>query len=311
MRLRGCMHFNLATSRMRGLKFLGAVLTVLVFASIVFGQPGVLISGGPLPQIELSEPRIELVSGPMAARLEQARALAAATNWDEAVDIYREMAAESTDRVVAIDGGRYVSLGTYCQMQLAKLPPDGLAAYRRRVDSVAERWFREGMAARDEQKLRRVATEFFCSSWGDDALLALGELALDWADYAGARRDWEQLNPLLRGPNGRSLWQSLHDLDLKTNWEEIDRRWRERTAPPTWLAYPDSQYDLAQIRAWLNLVSIRAGEFDRAAFELEAFRHWHPQATGRLGGQKVVFATALEKLLASARDWTPESAPTD
>ncbi len=295
---------------MRGLEFLGAVLAVFVLTPIVFGQPGVLIFGGPLPQIELSEPRIEVVSGPVAARLEQARALAAAKNWDEAVDIYRELAAESTDRVVAIDGSRYVSLNTYCQMQLANLPPDGLAAYRRLVDSAAEHWYREGLAARDEQKLRRVASEFFCSSWGDDALLVSGELALDRADYSGARRVWEQMNPLLCDPNGRSLWQALQGIDLKTRWDEIDRRWNERTAPATWLTYPDSQYDLAQIRAWLILVAMRAGEFDRAAFELEAFRHWHPQAEGRLGGQKVVFATALEKLLASARDWKPVPAPT-
>lgn len=305
------MHFNLATSGMRGLKILGVWLVLLVLSPSVFGQPGVLIFGGPLPQTELSEPRIEVVSGPLAARLEQARALAAAKNWDEAVDIYRELAAESTDRVVAINGGRYVCLGTYCQMQLAKLPPDGLAAYRRRVDSMAEKWYREGLASRDEQKLRRVATEFFCSSWGDDALLALGELALDRADYAGARRVWEQMKPLLRDPNGRSPWRALHGLDLKTNWGEIDRRWNERTSPPTWLAYPDSPHDSAQIRAWLILVSIRAGEFDRAAFELEVFRRWHPQAEGRLGGQKVVFSTTLEKLLAIARDWKPDPAPTD
>jgi outer membrane protein assembly factor BamB len=303
------MHFNLATSRLRVLKFFAVLLVVLALSPSVFGQPGILIFGGPLPQAELSEPRIEMVSGPLAARLDQARALAAAKNWDEAVDIYRELASDSTDRVVAIDGSRYINLNTYCQMQLAKLPADGLAAYRRRVDSVAEHWYREGMAARDEPKLRRVATEFFCSSWGDDALLVLGELALDRADYAGARRAWEQMNPLLRDPNGRSLWQALHGFDLKAKWVEIDRRWNERTAPPTWLAYPDSLYELAQIRAWLILVSTRAGDFDRASLELEAFRNWHPQAEGRLGGQKVVLSTALEKLLASARDWKPDPAP--
>lgn len=311
VRLRGTMHFNLVTSWLRGLKFLGVISVTLVLSPTIFGQPGILIFGGPLPQVELTEPRIEVVSGPLAARLEQARALTTAKNWDEAVDIYRELAADSTDRVVAIDGGRYVSLGSYCQMQLAKMPPDGLAAYRRRVDSVAERLYREGLAARDEQKLRRVATDFFCSGWGDDALLTLGEIALDRADYAAARREWQQLNPLIRDPNGRSLWQALHGIDLKTNWDEIDRRWRERAEPPTWLAYPDSQYDLAQIRVWLILVSIRAGEFDRAAFELEVFRHWHPHAEGRLGGQHVVFVAALEKLLVSAHDWKPLPPLTD
>ena len=31
----------------------------------------------------------------------------------------------------------------------------------------------------------RVVDELYCSSWGDDALLALGELALERADYCG------------------------------------------------------------------------------------------------------------------------------
>ena len=51
----------------------------------------------------------------------------------------------------------------------------------------------------------RVVDELFCSTWGDDALLALGELALERADYAAARRSWEQISPLLRDPIGPAL----------------------------------------------------------------------------------------------------------
>src|SRR6185312_14644728 len=59
-------------------------------------------------QVELTAPHVEVIPGATAARLEQARQLAAAHSWDEAIDIYRELAAEKSDRVVALDGNRYL-----------------------------------------------------------------------------------------------------------------------------------------------------------------------------------------------------------
>ena len=168
-------------------------------------------------------------------------------------------------------------------MQLARLPAEALAAYRRRVDPLAERWYRDGVANRDEALLRRVVDELFCSSWGDDALLALGELALERGDYAAARRYWEQISPLTRDPNGKPLWLALRGVDLDKHWPEIERRWPIRPQPPTWLAYPDTDSTWPMCGPGLILVSIRAGEFDRAALELDAFRRWHPQAAGPLG----------------------------
>ena len=81
-------------------------------------------------------------------------------------------------------------------------PPEGLEAYRRRVDSIAERWFREGIERLDESLLRRVTNEMFASSYGDDALLALGELALQRGDTAAARRHWRRIDRRLWGPRG-------------------------------------------------------------------------------------------------------------
>ena len=130
--------------------------------------------------------------------------------------------------------------------------------------------------------MRRVVDELFCSSWGDDALLALGELALERGDYDAARRYWEQISPLLRAPDGEPLWLALRDIDLNANWPEIERRWQMRKNPPDWLAYPDTQLDLADVRARLILASIRAGQFDRAALELDVFRRLHPNAAGQL-----------------------------
>ena len=283
-----------------------AIATVTEAQQFRFG-----VGAGDPTRPELSAPRIEVVSGPAAARLEQARALAADENWDEAVDIFRELAGERSDAVVEVDDGRFVSLRTYCHVQMARLPTEALATYRRRVDPLAERWYREGLAARDESLLRRVVDELFCSSWGDDALVALGELALERADYAAARCAWEQVSPLLRDPTGKPLWLALDGVDLTKHWPDVSRRWAERPEWPAWLAFPDTDIDLADVRFRLVLASIRAGELRRAELELAFLRHAHSDAIGRLGGQSGPYVAALERLLASAREWPAEPQPTD
>lgn len=287
------------------LRLSAVVLATLVVIESAAAQQ-IQFGFGTPAQAELTSPQINLVSGATATRLEQARALSADKNWDEAIDTLRELAADDTDRVVALDESRFVNLRTYCHLLLSQLPADALAVYRHRVDPLAEQWYHAGLAARDEAQLRRVVDELFCSSWGDDALMALGELALERADYAAARRWWGQISPLLRDPNGFPVWLALRDIDLGAHWPAVEHRWFDRTSPPTWLAYPDTQLDLADVRARLILVSMRARQLERAALELEVFRHLHPTAVGRLGGQEGSYVAALERLLTSAAEWPAE-----
>jgi outer membrane protein assembly factor BamB len=179
------------------------------------------------------------------------------------------------------------------------------------VDASAEQYYHDGLANRDEGLLRRVVDESFCSSWGDDALMALGDVALERGDYASSRRAWEQISPLLSSPNGSQTWLALRGIDLNAKWPEVENRWQTREKPADWLAYPDTQLDLAEVRARLVLASIRAGELDRAALELQVFQHLHPNAVGQFGGQKEDFSVALERLLAAAREWPAVPTPTD
>lgn len=265
-------------------RIVGALAIFVVTATAAHAQPGLrIIFGGQPPQAELTPPQVNTIAGTTATRLEQARALATAGNWDEAVDIYNELAADNTDRVVALNDNRYVSLRAYCQLQLAKLPPEALVSYRRRVDALAERWYRDGLAAHDDQQLSRVVDEALCSSWGDDALLALGDLALERGDFDAARRYWNQISPLLRSAEA-----------------EDDK-----------LVYPDSKIELADVRARLILASIRAGQLDRAAQELSEVRKLHPTVAGQLAGQQGPYAATLEKILTSAREWKPTPPSTD
>jgi hypothetical protein len=291
--------------------FSAAILGLFVNSAVLFAQQipfGFMIQP---TQIELTAPHVEAISGATAARLEQARQLAAARSWDESLDIWRDLSADKTDRVVALDGNRFLSLRNYCHLQLARLPAEGLVVYRRRVDGPAEESYRDGLAKHDEGLLRRVVDEWFCSSWGDDALMALGDMALERGDYATARRNWEQISPLLSAPNGSPTWLALRDIDLNAKWPEVSRRWQTRDKPADWIVYPDTQLDLAEVRARLVLASIRAGELDRAALELQAFRRLHPDAIGQFGGQKENVAAALDRLLNAAREWPAIPAPVD
>jgi hypothetical protein len=253
--------------------------------------------------LELTPPHVNHISGAISSRLEQARALAEAKNWEEAVDLLRDVSSEASDRVVSLNDRLYVNLQTYAHMQVASLPTEGLAVYRQGIDPLAERLYLDGLANHDELLLRRVVDEYFCSSWGDDALMALGELALERGDYAAARRNWQQISPLLRDPHGQSLWVALRDIDLSAHWPKIAARWTDRSQTPSWLAYPGTEIDLADVFARLVLVSVRASELERATLELEVLRRWHPQAKGRFGGQDELYAAALERLLASAQAW--------
>lgn len=281
------------------------ILAVCMIAEACWAQQIQFGFLGQPTQIELTAPQVDVVSGAVAARLDQARNLVAAHNWEEAIDIYRELAASKSDRLVKLDDARFINLQSYAQRQIALLPKEGLTAYRRRVDAVAEKLYREGLANRDTTLLERIVNEYFCSSWGDDALDALGEIALERGDYSTARRSWEQISPFLRSPDGRSLWRALTGIDLATKWPEIEQRWQNRKHPAVWLAYPDTQLNLAAIQARLVLVSIREGNLDRAAVELAVFRHMHSDAIGMLAGQSENYVAALERVFASSQDWAP------
>ena len=116
-------------------------------------------------------------------------------------------------------------------MQLAALPPEALKLYRKRVDPVAQKWYQQGLAERNGKWLQKIVDQAFASRYGDQALLALGEMALEAGDFAAARWYWERIVPTVL-PAG---------------------------TPRTWPGYPDTDLDLATVRARLVLVSILEG----------------------------------------------------
>ena len=99
-------------------------------------------------------------------------------------------------KLLAVTPWRYVNLSDACQMRLAALPPEALKLYRRRVDPVAQKWYEEGFARRDAKLLSNVVQQAFASSWGDKALMALGEMRLEEGDFSAARWCWERILPV-------------------------------------------------------------------------------------------------------------------
>lgn len=203
------------------------------------------------------------------------RAARAAERWDEVIDILRLVQEQHGEQVILVGPWRAVSVRDYCHQQFASLPPEALALYRSQVDPQAETWFAAASAGADERLLARMIRESFCSARGDDAINLLAEIALERGDTAEARRRWEQLIPLPTEEDGL----------------------------PRQLAYPDTDLDLAGIRARLILVSILDGDFSRATGELARFKELHPGARGRFAGRDAVYAEYLDRLLADAPSW--------
>ena len=234
-------------------------------------------------QFELSNSvHLDEADAATKTHLERARAFLANQQWDEGIEVLRQVMENHGGKVVAVDSRRYISIREYCHLQLAEMPAAALALYRDRVDPQAEKWYADGLARHDPEPLVRVVEQMFCSSWGDDALMALGEFALEGGDYSGAREQWQHLLAPTSRPDG----------------------------PPTWLSYPDASFDRAEILARLVLVSILEGSASRAKRELESYRTRYAAAEGRLAGREVNYAEALQQLLTDELPSWPEPAET-
>jgi outer membrane protein assembly factor BamB len=250
-------------------------------------------SGG---QFELADGvQVDRVEGTTLAQLERVKSFLTDEKWDEAVETLRQLMENSDEKLIAVTEHRFVGLRDYCQLQLASLPPDALQLYRGRVDAMAEKWYREGLANHDRRLLENVVEQAFASSWGDDALLALGDLACEAGDYAAARWYWERIVPFRPATN---------DQPNTTNNQPP-------TTNPTWPGYPDTTLDLASVRARLVLVSILQGDRQRAKDDLAEFARLHKTTKGWLAGHECVYAEELSRMIAESEKWPPTRRTTD
>ena len=312
-----------------------ALLLVLAGTMIKLPAPAMAQPIFQPPPAELSpEVRLEQASNATRTHLERVEAFISGGQWEEAIDSLLSVVESDGDQMIAAHGeeapdalfARYVTVRRYCQMQIANYAgkaPAALELYRRRVDPLAERWFTEALAERDESLLRRLVEQMFCSSFGDDALLHLGEWCLRQGQYTDARYFLESLHPALRAPSaaqpifqvepGAPLWLAIRNLPLDEYWDELQPVLHNAAKPVDALVYPDTTIDLAEIRARLVLVSILEGSLERARIELALLGRLHPEAEGEWGGRRQKYVTRLEEMLEhsdgspaarAAGDWT-------
>ena len=239
-----------------------------------FGRLG--LGAAPGSRFELSDTvQLDRADSTVRTTLDRVKQYLADEQWQEAVETLCEVMEQSGGRLLGVTERRFVSVRDYCHLQLASLPPEALASYRSRVDPSARKWYEEGIKGHDRRSLEDVVDRAFSSSWGDDALYALGEMALESGDYAAARSYWEKCIPV-DPPDG---------------------------TPRTWLCVPDTDLDLAGVRARLVLASILEGSLSRAQEELAAMSRLHAEARGRLGGREVVYVEGLSSLFSEAAGW--------
>ena len=248
------MHRFRRTTWLASKLLLAAVLLAGWHGERAGAQFGGLVPGS---QFELADNvQLDQADHAVEAQLERVNALLAERQWDEAVEILRQVSESSEGKLLGVTNRRFIGLGDWCQLRLASLPPGALKLYRDRVDPVAKRWYEQGVAGRNRRMLQDVAQQAFASSYGDDALMALGEMALESGDYAAARWYWERIVPVEKNGPGQTVLTPF---------------------------YPDSDLDLAAVRARLVLVSILE---ETARGELAQFARLHPDARGRMGGQE-------------------------
>ena len=281
---------------------LGCCVAV-VFASALAGraaaQWGIPTRFELSPSIQIEDVD-ETDAKPHLARL---NAYIAAGKWDEAVESLRKLSEEHGDRIVQLDDRRYVNVRDYCHLKVAALPPEALALYRARVDQVAADWYRQGIKNRDERLLGNVADKLLCSSYGDDALLALGDIALEQGQYDRARESWQKISPLMRGADGQQVWQVLHIVSEPKQWEAALPQFQNKPDKLQWVAFPDTNLDLAAVRARMVLCSILESSPARARLELQWLDRLHPQAAGKLAGRDGPYRQTLEDLLSASAKW--------
>lgn len=215
------------------------------------------------------------------ALLRNAASHARDKQWGEAVEIYQRVIQQFGDKVAkhpkddpAVDPSGdsvlYVDIRHFCQWRLAALPPEARALYRSRVDTQAERWYRSGESRRDRALLRRVVDQTFCSSWGDDAVDLLGDLAFQDGRFDEALEAYRHLVP-------------------------------DAGVAGTGLVHPDPDVDLARVAAKKLLCRAALGENPPGSADLEAFGRSYAGKRGKLAGRDGIYGEILAAALKNDR----------
>lgn len=203
-----------------------------------------------------------------------------AKQWSEALDLYQRVVQQFGETVAPVPKDDpaaspenlplFIDVREFCQRRIAAMPPEARELYRRRVDAQAERWYRRGLDGRDRASLRRVIDEVFCSSWGDEALEALGDLSFQDGRFGEALDAYRRLVP-------------------------------DASQGAASLVHPDPSVDMARVEAKKLLCRAALGDRPPSAEDIKAFAAAHADAKGSLAGRTGTYADILATALADDR----------
>jgi outer membrane protein assembly factor BamB len=258
------------------------LLLVVVFTHLItlgwlwvrtgVGQVGFFEGGPGVAYLPTSDEASRLLD--MARRhLEEGR-------WFDGVSVLEEVIERFPDRVVPVGEGLYVSARHYAHCLLARGAPEARKLYRQKVDRQADVLYRRAVEEQDLAALRRVVSQYFCSSVGDEAIELLGDYALEAGRFDEAIAWWNRLLVRSKEPQQAEL------------------------------GYPDPQVDLARVAAKRMLAHLFAGRVDEARRAWEQFRRDHPDAMGVLAGREGLWIDHLGHLLEGLDRSPPASAST-
>lgn len=262
---------------------LRVMLVILVRLAVCAASFGQAAPSLPLKSSERLRESVTLhVDSLVVKQLATARDFIREKRWSQAIPLLQEIIEQHSEAIVPIDTGRYGNAADFCQSILSRFPDEGLKIYRERIDEQVRNWFEDGRRELDEQALRRVIDIGLLSSFGDEALDLLGDLAFERGQFSAARTYWQQLLPDLSRPNDvdQSLMSNLNAL-----------------------TYPDPDIEFAILRAKLVLCSLQSGDLNRADRELAAFIRLHAESRGELQGEQGVLAELLQRARQAAGKW--------
>ena len=211
-------------------------------------------------------------SNQLGTRFRNAEARAAQGQWAEAIEEYQRILVEVGDELAPVDKRHVVQARWLAQARLSALPPEALTLYRSRIDPPAKKLLELGRGNRDSAPLQRIVDESFCSSYTDQAVDLLGDLAFERGEFEEAEQFWRMV---------------------------VRPASRQSAGLDTGFVVAGPKIDVAAVRAKQILAQLFRGETGNLTVELRDFATAHPGAKGRLAGKQGVYVDLLKELAAN------------
>jgi hypothetical protein len=231
-----------------------ALLAALALAGAAYCQPALVLPGE---------------SPTSARRLSAARRLSEDGKPAEAAAILLQLIEAGANEMTPLPRGRLVRTRDLAQAQAARLPPEGLAAYRRKLEAAAERWVEAG-------QLERAVDEAFSTGAALRALGLLGDRAFLEGRFDEAEMWWRLIGPF--DPDGDDEARRVH---------------------------PSGSDQAARACAKQLLARMYAGRSAGLSQALAEYARRYPRAEGRLAGRSGLYADILKQAAEEAPGLTP------